>query len=731
MQLRFGIFPAIMLLLSGCARFQHQTREAEPHAVVVIGVGAGRHDGAIVRRIDGLPVRPGREYRMTPGQHQLTLMVFEEIDQTTRMGVHLGAKHAGAPPGTLVVPDSGEPVLNDASPFPFRSTIRPLNVRTKGWLVSYTTNSVTVEAGCRYVLDGERTTKTRPLLAQTMREDEDAYLNARDPSGATALNHVALIGNAPFAKCLLEAGADADIADNEGFTPLHTAVEHRHQDVVAILLAHGADPNRATPDGRMPLHSAAANGDCESMHLLLKAGASLNVVSPAGTPLAWAAMRRETNAVLFLLKQGADLDRASVEKGLTALHHAAFRGYPEIVETLLEAGLSVNRLSSDFGTPLHAAASGRDGAQRWYAQVLEVMPPTLRGRTVGLVPGSHTNYVETLSILLAAGPNLDLRDPRHGRTALGWAVRQGCTTAVAALLGAGADVNTPNKYGYTPLHEAAEMEAPPAVLSNIVVRLIDAGANIEARDKFRGTPLHKASNHGQLVMAQLLVAAGADVNSRGPTGCTPLLFAIDRGDQALSGLLLDHGARFDIEGDSGATLLHTAARQGRLRMVDFLLARGIPIGARNKAGFTALHKAADGGHAEVVGELLRQGAQPDSIGRADATPLHLAANGCFADEERYVEVIEILLEHGATVNARSDNGRTPLHRAAVWGRRKILKTLLNAGADRAVRDDGGKTALNIANASYNPRLDRNVAAGRKVCAELLRQAAWPESTTKP
>ena len=152
-------------------------------------------------------------------------------------------------------------------------------------------------------------------------------------------------------------------------------------------------------------------------------------------------------------------------------------------------------------------------------------------------------------ILLAASAGAD--------TTLHDAVRDGDIERVRELLAAGADVNTPDDSGYTPLHTAVRSSKHEAM----VPLLIEAGADLNARSGYLGTPLHMAvllMNSMQPGLRErpvrLLIEAGADLNAINSRGLTPLLYA--RAD-ALR-LLIEAGADVNakLPGKSNGTVLH-------------------------------------------------------------------------------------------------------------------------------------------------------------------------------
>ena len=105
--------------------------------------------------------------------------------------------------------------------------------------------------------------------------DEPSLVNSYSGDGFTALHFAAFFGRHEAAALLIERGAEVD-AFGRGWmtgTAMHSAVSRLHADVVRILLDAGANPNVRQSAGWTPLHAAAMNGDLASVELLLAAGA--------------------------------------------------------------------------------------------------------------------------------------------------------------------------------------------------------------------------------------------------------------------------------------------------------------------------------------------------------------------------------------------------------------------------------------------------------------------------
>ena len=295
----------------------------------------------------------------------------------------------------------------------------------------------------------------------------------------------------------------------------------------------------------------------------------------------------------------------------------------------------------------------------------------------------------------------------------------------------------------TPLHNAAENDE-----AKVVASLLDRGADIEARNEKGSTPLHVAAEYNESEVVALLLDRGANIESHTKRGVTPLHLAAAHNKPEVVALFLDRGANIEARPESGRTPLHFAARYNKPEVVELLLDRGANIAARNEKGTTPLHFAARYNKPEVVALFLDRGAniealeddgplqanpkglllrtllvsltlaleawesslapdkekwEPDKEAIADSldgpdmiyrigrhTPLHYAAG------YNKPEVVELLLDKGADVHARSTLGITPLHYAARYNTPEVVALLLDRGAPFDVLDNGDFTPLDYA-----------------------------------
>ena len=259
-------------------------------------------------------------------------------------------------------------------------------------------------------------------------------------------------------------------------------------------------------------------------------------------------------------------------------------------------------------------------------------------------------------------------------------------TIIRLLLDAGADPNSPDDSGRTPLHSGAQNRNPM-----VATHLLNAGADLHAGDNEGYTPLHIAaawSGNGRVV--NLLLNRGADPLAESNDGRTPLHSALRyRAEIGTVTVLVKAGAAASL------TPLQRAALDGDNTVVESLLADGADPDAAYRYGWRPLHYAVPFGGPGVVTTLLAAGADANAASVAGGTPLHLAAS------QASEALVSILLRAGADpAVVDEDQQRTPLHYAARSSTDPaVVLSLVIAGADPGVRDYQGQLAVDLARAN--------------------------------
>jgi ankyrin repeat protein len=383
----------------------------------------------------------------------------------------------------------------------------------------------------------------------------------------------------------------------------------------------------------------------------------------------------------------------------------------------------------------------------------EDLQAKLRKFACGLHFAARLDWPELLECLLEKGSKVNGPDMfDNNNTALHIAASRGHLQCVNVLLNWEAKVDRYNLSFDTPLFLAAS-----GGHTQVAGALIRRKASMELGSADEWTALHKAVDLGYLEMVRLLLSHGARIAAKTSRGLYPLHRACGRGHYEIMELLLDHGASVEAETNDGWTALHGAARSGRKEVVEILLQHGSNPNLETKEGRTPLHHACRGGHAEIVRLLLAHGADPmvkdrhgqypihraakcddphvlkmllisdpDQLSQRDAlsaTPLDVAeSTGSFAAadflrharcselglagitktalelaiEDGDAQLVKVLLDDGADVNAIKPRAWTALEQALQNDREEIALLLLQAGADVDAIGAHGWRALHVA-----------------------------------
>jgi len=206
-----------------------------------------------------------------------------------------------------------------------------------------------------------------------------------------------------------------------------------------------------------------------------------------------------------------------------------------------------------------------------------------------------------------------------------------------------------------------------------------------------GAALLLAASHNDKEMVELLLSAGADPKAANEFGATALYAAADFEDPAVTKLLLAKGADPNMALLSGETPVMAAAREGHAATVHALLEAGADPNAKEKnGGQTALMWGIAGGYSAITADLVQHKADVNARTKTGNSALMFAARGDLASTKT-------LLDAGADPSVTiPDWGGTALIIASTMGQAAIVDALLNKGANIQQRDDNGFTALHSA-----------------------------------
>ena len=446
--------------------------------------------------------------------------------------------------------------------------------------------------------------------------DAGADVNRRSVDGTTALHWAAYYGETALASRLLRAEADPDVRNDYGSTPLGEAAAKGDMDMIELLLDAGADVESENQEGQTALMAVARTGNVEAAELLLDAGADVNAVESWG--------------------------------GQTALHWAAARKQPEMIEFLIANGATVDVRGIDRNWERHVTSE-----------------PRMKDMKTG------------------------------GLTPLHYAIRENCLECVDALLDAGADINKPDPDNVSPL-----ILALVNLRYDIAMLLIERGADINQWDYFGRTPLYAA------VDTHLLPGR----SNRGDLPSTDKHSALD-----VARLLLEKGANPDL-----SLKLYPPARE-------IVYDRGNDFNIMN-TGATPIQHASYIGDIEMMKLLLEYDAnwkQPNVFGVTPMIALTSKSTnentrGSLKTELDVMRGLDVLMSVGADINQQGGaRGETPLHTSARRNWQNVVTFLVENGADLYARDNNGLIPLDYATG----KADSQSLGAFDVIGELPEMAA--------
>jgi cytohesin len=531
--------------------------------------------------------------------------------------------------------------------------------------------------------------------------------------------------NSPF-QLLLKNKPNVNAQDNDGLTPLHVLALSSNSfmrvQATRLLLAAGADPNLRDKKGRTPVHCFLLGqwpwSDArECIELMVKAGAGLSAKDNEGkTPLFYLAAVGGPEILLPAIPGLDDPLRATKtdihlrdRNGDTPLHIAARIGTRDVFEWLVKEGADMDATNNAGETPrllsarsAPASHGGGEGPATSASDILQL---------------ANAGNVEAVKKLLESDRKLANQTDLFGRTPLLLALMAHHTNMVELL----------EEYGAPWDGESAVVAGRVDKLREILRERPEAAMTETSSGWYL---LHLAAGGGNLEIIKTLLEAKADAQAADPSGLSPLGHALLGKQTDAASLLLQHGAKenlFDaiytgdektasallaqdkslvfITNRAGSSVVETAAQRTKTDMLVLLLDKGAPVDATNaQSGITPLHAAALSNLTNAARVLIQHGAKVQARDLAGFTPLLRAAT------LGSTEMAALLLENNASPDAsvvspinpgmpmpgRTAAGNTALHFAALRGDTNLIQLLLKAGASVNPANAAGMTPLDLA-----------------------------------
>ncbi|KAL1636550.1 hypothetical protein SLS56_001135 [Neofusicoccum ribis] len=481
---------------------------------------------------------------------------------------------------------------------------------------------------------------------------------------------------------------------NLAFFALETLIEN--EEVFLEFVDSGVfDHQKVSDEKKEKLAWWAAGGGYESaLKLLIGAGAGVEREYESRTPISLAAEFGHASVTKLLIEAEADLSWCNYEDQFP-LGLAAENGHDEVVELLLGQGVDPNEKGWFDETAALGLVSQVSTAKILLAAGAEVDVPSPFGKWSLAVNAAAMSNTALLRVLLEAEC-----EQNTTKTTLVSAVQcedleEDRLNAMRTLLNVGAEVEAKNEYGQSALAIAVSEGYVEEVTF-----LLERGADVNSRDDDGLTPLHHVVVANQVEICRLLVGLGRTIaEAVDNVGRTPLMYAVlgryswdesdgkiakkeeeeeeEEEDTAILEILLrSRPVNVNARDNNWESALSFAVQDQKPKNIEILLGhRTTNPNIRDRCGRTSLMQAAKDGNVGFIRQLLaHDGIEPDLLDRNGKSAL------LFAVRSNDAEVVRTLLGTGRVrANSKPDVlGMTPLLWATIKGSIEMVGILLDA-----------------------------------------------------
>lgn len=410
---------------------------------------------------------------------------------------------------------------------------------------------------------------------------------------------------------------------------------------------------------------------------------------------------RHTALLELILEKGPSLSMKNVSES-TPLFHAAWSGYEDVVQILVDAKADPNAPGDDQGwTPLQGAYDEARISEILLEAGADIDRETTGGNTA-LTLACVNDCVDTIAVLLRYKAN-----PNHffnHSTPLSLCLESSSTDGVSKLLEAGADPT---------LVSASDLEHPLLHycvrygLSDALELLLLYNISVNELDDENKTALCCITSQTTVSSVKLLLRRGASVDpktdAKAPSH-TPLLSAVSAGNYEVAEYLVSSGANVNAKGEDFGSILHAACRSGTHAIIGMLVEAGADINYKYPGeDGTPLHAALrnKGGYddrMEIATYLLSR-SDIDQHQTCDlwGSVLSVACLECDLD------MVKMLTAKSIDVNTEDRIGRKPIH-FALYRTLDMVEYLIDAGALLESKDRMGRGPLHFAVVSGDPTI---------------------------
>lgn len=484
------------------------------------------------------------------------------------------------------------------------------------------------------------------------------------------------------------------VYDGHFYTPLkHLILEKDFsEEFFGFLLKLGESVDAKNVVGESPLHIAALHGNEKAIKLLVENGAKMDpiCINSRFTPLHFAVYKGHNGAVKLLLEKGADTSARIPFSKLAAIDLAASLGHVDIVETLILHSLSS---SSALSESLSSVLVG-DNVSTLSKELVEMGQydpyQPLACKAAKNNKPQLIEFVELLGGFIGKEeeeeeePNREDIINEQGIPYYSYdtATHNPLYPDEAFIEGVNETLQK-NKYPIMVAVKAGSAEAVEVLLRKGVNPRFEC--ILETFKCKEEMPINEfAIYYGHLGVLKVLVPTKQELLNQKDELVYRASF---EGKTDVVQWMIDQGVELTMDDKSWLAPMHAAACNGQAEMVEFLIRKGLPVDEKHERGLTPLLLAVkrniaptNGDHVKTAMILIENGADIEATSRSGATPLLAAI------KSDSLEMVAMLLDKGANVKAKKNNGEGIWHLAANINWHGVLEVLMEKVKVIDVRD---------------------------------------------
>ena len=578
---------------------------------------------------------------------------------------------------------------------------------------------------------------------RTLMKTNECNINEVNHDGQTPLHVACTANNMKYIQALIQyPTCDLNIQDDNGDTALHVAIYSKlysAEKIQCILKCDKCEPNITNKQGYTPLHTASVNIQFNSVKMLLKSTkCNPNIQDLQGNTALHLSMHKKsaTGIEHFLMCDKVDVNIQN-EEGNIPLHVAVITGTVlYVIEKLighpncnlsitnhegmtpLQLAIKTDQLSATEVLLLSAKISHKDIAKAMqgspcllhrviHADMMSLFMILMKinehninevnhdGQTPLHVACTAKNVEYIQALIQYPICDLNIQDD-NGDTALPVAIYSKLYSAekIQCILKCDkCDPNIANKQGYTPLHTASVNNQ----FNSVKMLLKSTKCNPNIQDTQGNTALHLSIHKKSVTGIEVfLMCDKVDVNIQNREGDTPLHVAVIQGapPHVIRSLTHCEHCNICIVNNKGMTPLHISLNTREIAIANIIVKKSSCEDRKKMAievTSDVLYKAVLENYPTLVQALLDFQSEKVHLNLGfNETALHVAC------KKGYCDMIEILLEKGADVQAVDNDKYTPIHIVCRSLRLDCLKVLLgNKKCDINQQIANGDTALHI------------------------------------